>query len=170
MKMLNDVLKRVSGLPVLAVAVTALVATGAPAMAGGKKPVVVEPWVREAPPAMKMHAAYLVLMNPTDAEVSLVGASSPQYEMAELHLSKVEGGIATMAKQDQITVAPKGELHMEPGSFHVMLMYPKQPVKAGDTVNITLTLADGSTIAVDAPVKKAHGMQKGMDRGKRKMN
>ena len=169
MKMLNDGLKRVPGLLVLAVAVVALATAGTPAMAGEKKPMVMDPWVREAPPTMKMHAAYLVLMNPTDAEVSLVGATSPQYKMVELHLSKVEDGIATMVKQDQITIAPEGKLEMKPGGFHVMLMHPKQPVKAGDTINITLNLADGSTIAIDAPVKKAHGMHKGMDHGKHKM-
>lgn len=148
-------------------AITLLLIVGtSPAQAADRKPLVMDPWVREAPPAMKMHAAYLVLMNPAVTPISVIGVTSPQYKKAELHQSKVEGGIATMTKQDQITIPAKSKLTMSPGDFHVMLMHPKKPIRAGDTVSITLNFADGSTIAFDAPVKKASGMHKSMGQDK----
>ncbi len=149
--------------------ISALVGSGA-ALAGGDRVEITDPWVRSAPPAMKMHAAYLVLMNPTGQAIDLVGAESPQYKMAELHLSKVEGGIATMVKQDLISVPANGKLAFVPGSFHIMLMHPRKPIEAGDTVDITLTFADGTSVPVKAPVRRAHGGPKKMHHGGHKMN
>lgn len=145
-----------------------------PLAAGEKMPMVMDPWVREAPPAMKMHAAYLVLTNPGPTPLSLVAVESPEYKMAELHLSKVQGGIATMTKQDQITIPANGKLVMAPGGFHVMLRHPKAPMKVGATVEITIKFADGRAMSVDAPVRKAAGGQHNgmgsMDHSKHKMN
>lgn len=149
--------------------ISALALSGV-ARAGGDKITVMDPWVRSAPPAMKMHAAYLVVMNPTGEAVDLVGVASPQYKMAELHLSKVENGIATMVKQDQISVPAKGKLTFAPGSFHVMLMHPRMPIRTGDTVDITLKFSDGSALAVKAPVQKTQGLPKKMPHGGHKMN
>ena len=130
---------------------------GVPAVqAAAETPSVRDPWVREAPPVVKTHAGYLVISNPSDRPIHLVGVSSPQYQMAELHLSKVEGGVATMIKQGQITIPAKGELAMKPGGFHIMLMHPKAPLKAGDIVDVVLHFADGSSVAFTAPVRK-HG-------------
>lgn len=145
-----------------------------PLAAAEKMPMVMDPWVREAPPAMKMHAAYLVLANPGPTPLTLVAVESPQYKMAELHLSEIRGGIATMTKQNQITIPAKGKLVMAPGGFHVMLMHPTAPMKAGAAVKITFQFADGRAVDVDAPVRKAAGgVGKGMDlmdHGKHKMN
>jgi len=155
---------------VLAVGFVSALAVSGAAVADGAKAKIMDPWVRSAPPAMKMHAAYFVVMNPTGKAVDLVGADSPQYKMAELHLSKVEGGVATMVKQDQISVPANGKLAFAPGGFHVMLMHPRKSIKTGDTVDITLTFADGSSLAVKAPVRKTHGGQKKMHHGGHKMN
>ena len=154
----------------LAVGLISAPALSGAALAGGDKVKVMDPWVRSAPPAMKMHAAYFVVMNPTGKAVDLVGVASPQYKMAELHLSKVEDGIATMVKQDQISVPANGELAFAPGSFHVMLMHPRKPIKTGDTIDITLKFSDGSSLAVKAPVQKTQGMPKKMHHGSHKMN
>lgn len=154
----------------LAMACIVATAIGGTALAGSEKAKVIDPWVRSAPPAMKMHAAYFVVTNPTGKAANLVGADSPQYETAELHLSKVAGGIATMVKQDQISVPANGKVVFAPGGFHVMLMHPRKPIRTGDTVDITLKFADGSSLAVKAPVQKTHSAPKSMHRGGHKMN
>lgn len=155
---------------ILALGLVSTLAMSGAVLAGGEKAKVTNPWVRSAPPAMKMHAAYLVLMNPTGKAIDLVGVASPQYKMAELHLSKVEGGIATMVKQDQISIPANGKLAFAPGSFHIMLMHPRKAIKTGDTVDITLKFSDGSTKAVKAPVRKTQGMPEKMPHGSHKMN
>ena len=133
--------------------------------AASDAPSIKSPWVREAPPVVKTHAGYLVISNSSDHPIQLMGVSSPQYKMAELHLSKVEGGVATMIKQRQITIPAKGEIEMKPGGFHIMLMQPKAPLKAGDIVEVVLHFADGESVAFTAPVKKSSGSGKSKPHG-----
>jgi copper(I)-binding protein len=47
-------------------------------------------------------------------------------------------------------------VELKPGGFHVMLMDLKQPLKAGDTVPVTLVIESGGkqeTVEVSAPVR-----------------
>lgn len=122
------------------------------------KLLVLEPWVREAPPKMKIHAAYAELINKGSKNVVLVSAKSSDYQKVELHLSKVTNGIATMVKQQQISIPAKSSVKMVPGSFHFMLFYPKRSLKVGDEIQLSLEFADGSSKTFLAPVKKAPGM------------
>ncbi|MDA0655690.1 MAG: copper chaperone PCu(A)C [Proteobacteria bacterium] len=119
---------------------------------------VTEPWVREAPPNMTVHAAYGVLHNKTAKPAQLVSAMSPDYKTVELHLSKVEHGMATMVKQDQLSIPANGMVTMAPGGFHLMLHRPKRALKAGDKITITLGFADGLKTVFSAPVKKGAGV------------
>jgi copper(I)-binding protein len=49
-----------------------------------------------------------------------------------------------MRQVPQITVPANGSIELKPGSFHVMLIKLKQPLKEGDAVNVTLNFDDGS--------------------------
>ena len=91
----------------------------------GELPKVSNAWIPAAPAGAKIHAGYLTLHGDTGAETSIVGVDSPQYMNAEIHHSRIVDGIATMARQDQITLAPGSMLEMAPGGFHLMLMHPK---------------------------------------------
>lgn len=113
-----------------------------------------EPWVREAPPTADMLAAYMHLKNDTDQEVVLIGASSSEFGKVEIHNSIVENGVAKMIPQAQLVIAPKQDVILSPGGLHLMLINPKQPLKSGDKVNLTLNFKDGATQAVQAEVKR----------------
>lgn len=113
-----------------------------------------EPWVREAPPNAEMLAAYMHLENATDREMVLVGASSPEFAKVEIHNSVIENGIAKMIPQPELVIAAKKDVMLAPGGLHIMLINPKQPLKAGDKVNLTLNFKDGTTQAVQAEVKR----------------
>ena len=101
------------------------------------------------------HAGYLTVMNPGKNPIHLVGAASPQYGKVEIHLSKIVSGVATMARQEQLSIAPGGALAPKPGSFHVMLMKPKAVYEAGDTIKLTLHFLDGGSVTLDAPVRRS---------------
>ncbi|HWU01318.1 MAG TPA: copper chaperone PCu(A)C [Novosphingobium sp.] len=97
-------------------------------------------------PMMAGHpgAAYFTLANPADAtpvaitSVAIAGAKS-----AEMHETK--GG--EMAPLPRAEVAPGASLAFAPGGRHVMVFGLPDTVKAGDTVDITLTTDKGATIA-----------------------
>lgn len=126
---------------------------GAPAAAADL--VVKEPWVREGPPTSKVLAGYMTIENPSDRPQSVVGASSPVFHAIEMHQTEIREGIARMVEQERLEIPAGGRLVLEPGGYHLMLMGAMQPVRAGDTVEIVLRLADGGQVSVAVPVRKA---------------
>lgn len=133
---------------------TVSLAMAALSVSASEKAMIQDAWVREAPSNMMMHAAYLTVMNPGAKEIHLVGVESAQYVKAELHLSKVANGVATMVRQDHLTIPAGGSLALKPGSFHIMLVKPMDPVKAGDEIDLSLRFADGAAMSVKAVVRK----------------
>lgn len=125
------------------------------AIAGSSDVSVKDPWVRLAPPNAKVNAAYFMLHNKGKAEKALLSAESSAFAKVELHLSKVENGVAIMEKVAQISVPADGMVELKPGGLHVMLIEPKKEIKEGDAIPLTLTFADGEKVEVEAKVKKA---------------
>lgn len=118
--------------------------------------VVEDPWVRSTDGAKdaSMTGAFMVLDNEGDEAVTLVGASTDLATKVELHEMAMADGKAVMQEvEDGIVLeAGKGQL-LQPGGMHVMLMGLTEPLEAGEEVELTLELSDGSTTTVTAPVK-----------------
>ena len=115
-----------------------------------------DPWVKAAP-AGTMTAAFGVLVNGTGADVTVTAAESPASPM-ELHEMAMDGGKMVMRpKEGGFTIPPRGTHELSPGGDHLMLMKPSAPVKPGDELRFTLTLADGGTVAFSAVAKPFAG-------------
>ncbi|GIG24857.1 copper chaperone PCu(A)C [Cellulomonas denverensis] len=114
-------------------------------------------WVKAADSGMS--AAFGVVRNTGDHDVTVQGATSPTATGVELH-ETVDDGTGAMVMQEKdggFTVPAGGELVLEPGGNHLMLMGLTAPVEAGDEVDLTLTFDDGSTLDVTAPAKDYSG-------------
>jgi hypothetical protein len=112
-----------------------------------------DPWIAETPPGAMAAAAFMVLENDGAEPRFAVGAKSPACERIEFHHTEMEGGIARMLEQKSLRVPAGGSLALEPGGTHMMLIRPA-PLRAGDRVKITLELADGETLAIEAVVRE----------------
>ena len=79
----------------------------------------------------------------------------------------MEGGMAKMVHQQMIEIPANGSLTFEPNGYHLMLMKPKQQLKAGDKVDITLEFKNGDTMVVTHEVRADMGGMdhSGMDHG-----
>ncbi len=115
---------------------------------------VMDPWIREAPPNAKMLAGYFTIMNHSGKSAEIVGASSDKFEKVELHKSVQEGGVAKMVAQSSVEVGKHATVTFQPGGLHLMLINPKAQLKAGDKVDITLKLKNGDDLKMTAVVKK----------------
>ena len=116
-----------------------------------------DPWVKAAESGMS--AAFGTIKNTGDKDVTIVSASTPASPMAELH-ETVMGGNGTMqmqAKQGGFVIPAKGELKLEPGANHIMLMGLPKPVQAGDEITFELKTSDGSTVSFTAQGKDFTG-------------
>jgi copper(I)-binding protein len=113
-----------------------------------------DPYVRAVPPGQPNSASFMVLHNKGEKGSALTAASSPAAEVVELHTHTMEEGMMRMREVEKIDL-PAGEVvKLQPGGLHVMLIGLKQKLVPDELVPLTLTFEDGSSLQVDAPVRK----------------
>ena len=117
-------------------------------------------WIRVLPGALPA-GAYVTLENDSDRPIALRGASSTNYADVMLHQSSTAGGVSRMSMVDSLDVPAHGKAALAPAGYHLMLMQPKQPVKPGDTVTLTLKFSDGSTLVTDFVARPANALDAG---------
>lgn len=111
-------------------------------------------WVRLPAVAGRPGAAYFTVKGGAQA-TSLVAVSSPLAIRAEIHEMKHEGEMMTMAPVKDVAIAAGGTVEFNPGGKHVMLFDLSPSVRAGGTLPLRLSFADGKTIEVNAAVRAA---------------
>jgi copper(I)-binding protein len=114
-------------------------------------------WIREAPPGVRMMAGYLKLENTGESPLSLQGAATPLFKSAEIHMTRIEDGVARMRHIPNLALAVGEQVSLEPGGMHLMLMGPNRALKAGDCVEIELDFGNAGSISVQFPVRKPKG-------------
>lgn len=132
-------------------AAAATAASASPALS------VSQPWVKAAPSGMT--GGFGVIKNTSDADITVTGASTPVARMVELH-ETVTGSAGAMQMQERdggFVIPAGGELTLEPGANHLMLMGLAEPITAGTEVTFTLVLADGGTFEFSAVAKDFSG-------------
>ena len=110
-------------------------------------------WIREPPPRSPA-AGYLVIENRGGDSVELIAAETQAAERTEIHIMEHSNGRMTMRKADSVSVPAGEEIELESGGTHLMLMQLRQPLKAGDEVELQLSFADGTQLKIMAPVRK----------------
>lgn len=103
-----------------------------------------------------MTGAFMMIENGTDADVTLVGASSPVTEMVQLHemVPGEDGHMVMQEAPDGILVRAGKTQMLMPGGYHVMLMGLTDDLPPGAEVALSLQFSDGGTVEVTAPVKE----------------
>jgi hypothetical protein len=112
-----------------------------------------DPWVRAAPPTVKVLAAYFVLTNKDATTRRITRVSSPAFERVEIHRSVMQGDMAHMAHQKELAIPPHGTVTLKPGGLHLMLIGAIKPLHRGDSVPITLSFQNGEEVIINAPVR-----------------
>lgn len=142
----------------LAVAFVALAAPCNPLLAQSATVVARDAWVREAVGGRKVTGAFLVLENTGTAVRSIVSGTADAAETLELHEMVRDGTMMKMSPVKSIEIPAGGKTELRPGGLHLMLFGLKRPLAAGDSIHVTLTLDDGSTLMVTAGVRKPGAM------------
>lgn len=125
-------------------------------------------WVKSAEEGMS--AGFGTLVNSGDDDVTVVSVTSDASTMLELHETvENESGEMVMREKDGGFVIPAdGELALEPGANHIMMMELTGPLTAGSEVSFTLTFSDDSTYEFSAPVKDYSGANENYESGDEK--
>ena len=120
------------------------------------------PWARATPAGAKVGAGYVTLKNTGSAGDSLVAATADVAGRVEIHEMAVVDGVMKMRPVKALTIPAGKSVELKPGSYHIMLMELKQPLKAGDKVTGTLTFEKAGTIPVEYAVEAMGGGAKSM--------
>ena len=96
-------------------------------------------WARTTVKGMDMGGAFLNVDNETGRDDVLLGGSTPVADHVEIHTHINENGVMKMRQVKEGVVLPKNkEVKLEPGSYHIMLMGLKAPLKEGQKFKLTL--------------------------------
>lgn len=120
---------------------TLLAAQAAPTATGA--------WVAAPAAGATSTDAYVVVENPTMYEVFVVKVVADGAGTAEI----VEGAADSAKAVKELAVPAYGSTEMKPGSVRIRLKDLKTPLKAGDSVALTLTTDGGVVLKAAAPVK-----------------
>lgn len=141
--------------PLLSLSIVAALAVSPALWAAGAADTIhaMEPSVRMVPPGQDQTGAYVTLHNMDKRDHALAKAASPAARATELHTVVDEGGMKKMRPVPKIDIAAGGQVKLQPGGLHIMLIGLKQPLAEGTNVSITLGFEDGSSKDISAPVR-----------------
>lgn len=125
----------------------------APAWAQGVS--VSDAWVRGTVAGQMATGAFMELKASENA--ALLSASSPVAGVVEVHEMTMDKGVMKMRAMPRLELPAGKSVALKPGSYHIMLMDLKQPLKKGDSVPLTLKVEGRdkklSTLEVKAEVR-----------------
>jgi hypothetical protein len=116
-------------------------------------------WARPTPDGTSISAGYLKITNRGDKPDTLLGASTPAANSAELHESAVDAeGVMTMRPvENGLEIKPGQTVELKPAGVHIMLLGVKAPLKEGQTVLVTLDFKAAGKVEVPFAVKPIGG-------------
>ena len=105
-----------------------------------------------------MSGVFGTITNPGDTDLHLTGVDSDVGGSTELH-ETVPGGSGTMMqeKEDGFIIPAGGELNLEPGGNHVMLMDLTDPITTGQDIQIVLEFDDHTDQVVTVSARDFQG-------------
>jgi hypothetical protein len=97
-----------------------------------------DPWVRATVAGQKATGMFGQVSSAAGGK--LVAASSPAAGIVEIHEMSMDGTTMKMRAIAALDLPAGKAVDLKPGGYHVMLMDLKQPLKAGETVPLTLVV------------------------------
>lgn len=111
-------------------------------------------WIKLAPPAAAVNAAYMQLSNQQLYAQTIVGVNADCCAMAMLHQMQFEGDKVSMVHLDELVIPPQSSVQLAPGGLHIMLMQPRERLSLDRKVTLFLKYSDGHSQTIEVAVKK----------------
>lgn len=145
------------------VAAAAVCLMAVPAFAGGMGVMVKDAYMRSSGPTAKTGAAFMMIMNATDQDDRLVGATSDIAKRVETHTHiKGEGGVMMMREVEGGFPVPAGGHHMlMRGGDHLMFMGLTRALVDGEKISVTLHFEKAGDMIVEIPVDQTRKPKEG---------
>lgn len=111
-------------------------------------------WARAVAVTGQPSAAYMVISNGSGQPDALLSVSSPGASMVEVHETTTDGtGMTAMHPVDRVAIPGEGEVTLQPGGTHLMLMGLTKPLEVGSTIELDLMFQHAGRMVVMAEVR-----------------
>jgi len=120
-------------------------------------------WIRAVPPASKMSAAYMTIMNHGKNDDQLISVKTNLSKVAEIHNVEKKDGMMKMKPVSFVTIPAGRQQSLKPGGYHIMLIKLNQTPKIGEEYELILNFKNAGKINVNAIVMESSKMEKGME-------
>lgn len=146
---------------VTAIAIATVAASAQDYKAGSLR--IEAPWTRATPVGSKVAGGFMKIENTGNGTDRLVGGSITVADKFEVHEMAMTGDVMRMRElANGLEIGPGKSVELKPGSFHVMFMDLKQPLKEGDKVKGTLKFEKAGTVEVEYTVRAMGAADTGM--------
>jgi copper(I)-binding protein len=112
------------------------------------------PHARATAAGQTIGGGFLTLAN-HGADDRLLGGSSPIAAKVELHTMQMDGDVMRMRQVETIALPAGQTVELKPGSYHLMFVGLKAPLKAGDKFPLTLRFEKAGAVEVTVNVDAA---------------
>ena len=123
-------------------------------------------WARTSPAATTMGAAYMTITSPIDDVLLSASVDASIAQSVELHemvmasddtmdhsdMGDDMSGEMTMQQVMEIALPAGTSIELKPGGYHAMFIGLVNPLKTGDTIELTLTFQEAGAITISVPV------------------
>jgi copper(I)-binding protein len=110
-------------------------------------------WARATPKGASTAAGYLTVINHGTTADRLSCVSSDAAALCQVHSMTMDGGVMKMRLvEGGLEIKPGETVMLKPGSFHLMLVDLKHPLKQGETVEAMLQFEKAGKVEVELPV------------------
>lgn len=115
--------------------------------------VISHPWTRATASSQKAGAVFMKIVNHSDDADRLIGAASPDADVAEVHGHTMDGDVMRMRRVDGVDVPAEGTAVLAPGGYHIMLIGLKAPLFEETTVPLTLKFEHAGEFEIEVIVE-----------------
>ena len=113
-----------------------------------------KPWIRATPAGAKVGGGYLKIENTGKEADRLIGGSASVAGKLEVHEMTTENNVMKMRELPKgLEIKPGQTVELKPGSYHIMMMDLKEPLKEGATVKGTLQFEKAGKVDIEYKVE-----------------
>jgi hypothetical protein len=116
-------------------------------------------FVRATIPGTSISSAYMDIINHSNNEYILNGASSSVSARVEIHNHVMKNDMMRMQQQHSVSIEASKTVKLQPSGLHLMIFDVERALQPHDIIDITLHFSNHDDIALKLPVqsiKKQH--------------
>jgi copper(I)-binding protein len=110
-------------------------------------------YVRGLPPGQPNTAAFMVVLNDTTDDMTLVSVNTSAAKTVEMHRHSHVNGVMQMRQVNAIDIESGKQFEFKPGGYHIMLIGLHKPLRHGDNVELELNFASGAKVMLTTVVR-----------------